>query len=105
MEVAGAASGAEALRIAGRSNPHLVLLDLGLPSMDGYEVAARLRGDLGLVNTRIVALTGWGTEQDKARTTAAGFDAHLTKPVSPERLLCAIDEWLSACAGPKSSCD
>ena len=93
--VRGAADGPEALRIAAGWTPELVLLDLGMPGMDGYEVAARLRGDLGLSGTRIVALTGWGTAQDRARTRAAGFDAHLTKPVVPERLLQLIDEWMS----------
>ncbi|KQM79682.1 ATP-binding protein [Xylophilus sp. Leaf220] len=92
--VRGAADGPEALRIAGGWTPDLVLLDLGMPAMDGYEVAARLRGEPGLAGTRIVALTGWGTEQDRARTRAAGFDDHLTKPVVPERLLERIDEWM-----------
>jgi len=92
--VLGVPDGPAALRVAGEWQPDLALLDLGLPSMDGYEVAARLRSDLGLTDTRIVALTGWGTEQDRARTTAAGFDAHLTKPVAPERLLQLIDDLL-----------
>lgn len=98
-EVIGVADGAEALRVARGWKPGLVLLDLGLPSMDGHEVAARLRGDLGFVDVPIVALTGWGSPQDKARTTAAGFDAHLTKPVTAERLLRVIDEWLGPAAG------
>ncbi|RZL61542.1 MAG: response regulator, partial [Variovorax sp.] len=93
--VRGAADGPEALSLAGDWPPDLVLLDLGLPQMDGYQVAARLRGDLGLTRTRLVALTGWGSAQDKARTQAAGFDAHLTKPVNPEELLRAIAGWLA----------
>ena len=92
--VLGVADGPAALRVAGAWTPDLALLDLGLPLMDGYELAARLRSDLGLENTRIVALTGWGTEQDRARTTAAGFDAHLTKPVMPETLLALIGDLL-----------
>ncbi|RYY82537.1 MAG: response regulator, partial [Comamonadaceae bacterium] len=86
-DVTGVADGREAVRVAGQWGPDLVLLDLGLPLMDGYEVAARLRSDPVLARTRIVALTGWGTAQDRARTAAAGFDAHLTKPIAPERLL------------------
>ncbi|GKT25643.1 ATP-binding protein [Acidovorax sp. SUPP3334] len=93
--VMGAASGPEALRIASDWKPDLVLLDLGMPSMDGYEVAARLRGDPATAGTRIVALSGWGTRQDRARTAAAGFDAHLTKPVEPQDLLDRIAEWMS----------
>jgi PAS domain S-box-containing protein len=91
--VLGVAGGEEALRVVHDWRPDLVLLDLGMPIMDGYEVAARLRGDPRLEGLRIVALTGWGTQQDQARTAAAGFDAHLTKPVAPERLLGLISEW------------
>jgi signal transduction histidine kinase/CheY-like chemotaxis protein len=94
--VRGAASGAEALRIAAEWTPDVVLLDLGLPLMDGYEVAARLRGDLGLVRTSIVALTGWGAQRDREKTAAAGFDAHLAKPVAPERLLRLLEQWIGA---------
>ncbi|MDA8447413.1 hybrid sensor histidine kinase/response regulator [Paracidovorax valerianellae] len=93
--VMGAPGGLEALRIASEWKPDLVLLDLGMPLMDGYEVAARLRGDPATAGTRIVALSGWGTQQDRAKTTAAGFDAHLTKPVEPEELLNRIGEWMS----------
>jgi PAS domain S-box-containing protein len=93
----GFADGPAALRVAKGWQPDLALLDLGLPLMDGYEIAARLRDDLGLKDTRLVALTGWGTEQDRAKTTAAGFDAHLTKPVKPERLLDLIDDLLMPC--------
>jgi PAS domain S-box-containing protein len=93
--VVGAADGHEALRIAATWKPDVVLLDLGLPLMDGYEVAARLRNDLGLATSRLVALTGWGTQRDRERTAAAGFDAHLIKPVPPERLLRLLGEWMS----------
>lgn len=92
--VIGVANGPEALRTARDWKPDLVLLDLGLPSMDGYEVAARLRGDLGLVRMPIVALTGWGNRQDRERTAASGFNAHLTKPVQAEHLIHVIDHWL-----------
>jgi PAS domain S-box-containing protein len=92
--VIGAADGHEALRVASSWKPDLVLLDLGLPAMDGYEVAARLRGDPTLANMRIVALTGWGTQKDKAKTTAAGFDGHLTKPVAPEQLMQLLSRWI-----------
>ena len=94
--VAGAADGPAALRLAGEWKPELVLLDLGLPGMNGYEVAARLRDDSGLQGMHIVALTGWGTQQDRAKTAAGGFDAHITKPVAPARLLELVAGWLQA---------
>jgi CheY-like chemotaxis protein len=101
--VVGAADGAEALRAVRHWTPDLVLLDLGLPAMDGYEVATRLRGALGLASLPVIALTGWGSQQDRARTAAAGFNAHLTKPVRPEQLLQVIDEWMTQLdAVPKS---
>jgi PAS domain S-box-containing protein len=83
-------SGPEALNAAADFHPEVVFLDIGLPGMNGYEVAQRLRAELGLTATLLVALTGWGTEEDKNRARRAGFDFHLTKPVevsSVEQLL------------------
>ncbi|RYF69849.1 MAG: GAF domain-containing sensor histidine kinase, partial [Comamonadaceae bacterium] len=93
-DVRGFAEGPGALRSARDWAPDLVLLDLGLPVMDGYEIARRLRSEPALSETRIVALTGWGSPQDRQKTQAAGFSAHLTKPVSPEQLLRAIHAWM-----------
>ncbi|MFT3700020.1 MAG: ATP-binding protein [Kofleriaceae bacterium] len=72
--------GPEALRIAADYKPDIALLDIGLPVMDGYELAGRMRGVLDRV--KLVALTGYGTEADRARSKQAGFDVHLVKPVS-----------------------
>jgi CheY-like chemotaxis protein len=58
----------------------VVFLDLGMPGMSGYEVAARIRQDPRYAGVKLVALTGWGGAQDRERTAAAGFDVHLTKP-------------------------
>jgi CheY-like chemotaxis protein len=58
-----------------------VLLDIGLPEIDGYEVARRIRAIPDLADVRLVALTGYGQAEDKRRTEAAGFDSHLVKPV------------------------
>ncbi len=74
--------GHAALRTAVRFQPEALLCDLGMPGMDGYEVARRLRQDKRFADTLLVALTGWGTEHDKERSRAAGFDEHLTKPTS-----------------------
>ena len=74
-------SGPEALLAAGPFHPEVVFLDIGLPGMNGYEVAARLRAEPSLSGTVLVALTGWGSEENKRRSSEAGFDLHLTKPV------------------------
>ena len=77
--------GIKALQLASDLAPDLILLDLGLPDMDGFEVARRLRR---LVNRtpRLVALTGYGADADKRRTSEAGFNEHVVKPVAPEML-------------------
>jgi CheY-like chemotaxis protein len=80
-EVVVAPDGPAALRAAGAQPPRVVLLDIGLPGMDGYEVARRLRHQPGLGQTILVALTGWGQEEDRRRSQEAGFDHHLVKPV------------------------
>jgi CheY-like chemotaxis protein len=73
--------GAAALAALDSFRPHLVLLDLGMPGLDGYDVARWMRQRESHAGTRIVALTGWGDAAERARTLAAGFDAHLVKPV------------------------
>ncbi len=85
VEVAG--DGPSALRIADSMEPQLVLLDIGLPGMDGYQVAAALRAsDPRTAATRVVAVSGYGQARDRERSRDAGFDAHLTKPVDIARL-------------------
>jgi PAS domain S-box-containing protein len=80
----------DALADAPRFRPDVILLDIGLPEMDGYEVAKTLRTMLELKGTRIVALSGYGTCEDRQRAQAAGFDDHLVKPVEFESLLLAL---------------
>jgi CheY-like chemotaxis protein len=70
--------------------PSAAVLDIGLPGTDGYELARRLRSDARTREMRLVALTGWGQDGDRARARDAGFDAHLTKPADPDRILAAI---------------
>ena len=82
----GVATGEEAMLAVSHDPPDLVLLDLGLPGMDGYEVARRLRATYSAEQLTIIALTGWGAAQDRARTHAAGVDEHLTKPIEPSHL-------------------
>jgi len=78
--------GRQALRMLPSLMPDVVFLDLGMPGMSGYEVAAAIRQDARLAGIRLVALTGWGGEADRARTSAAGFDEHLTKPATVEAI-------------------
>jgi two-component system, chemotaxis family, CheB/CheR fusion protein len=66
--------------------PDLVFLDLGLPELDGYDVARQLRQRPGLEGVVLVAMTGYGQESDRERSKTAGFDHHLVKPVDPQRL-------------------
>ena len=81
--------------------PEIVLLDIGLPEMDGYEVARRLRSGDRPFQGRLVALTGYGQERDVRKAHDAGFDAHLTKPVEPETLL-ELLERLAAASRPRA---
>ncbi len=84
-EVHAAATGAEGIEIAMRERPDIVLLDIGLPDLDGFYVGRELRQRLGAA-VRLVALTGYGQPQERKRTREAGFDAHVVKPVEPAAL-------------------
>lgn len=78
--------GMAAIEAARRYHPDAILLDLGMPGMDGFEVARRLRQEPGLQKALLIALTGWGQAEDRQRTREAGFDHHLVKPVDPQVL-------------------
>ncbi len=80
-ETAPVYSAPEALERAAAFKPDVVLLDIGLPGMDGYEVAQKMRELPGLRDVRLVAVTGYGRSDDRLRARDAGFDEHLTKPV------------------------
>jgi CheY-like chemotaxis protein len=95
-EVAVAHDGTSALAIASTFAPDAALLDIGLPGMDGHELAQRLRELLPARPPRLVALTGYGQEGDRERSRAAGFEAHLVKPVDLEAILA----FLAAGIGP-----
>ncbi len=90
LECEGAATevaydGASGIALARQKNPHVILLDIGMPDMDGYDTCRAIR-QLPGQNALIIALTGWGQEEVKQRALQAGFDAHLTKPVEPDKL-------------------
>jgi len=91
-EVRTANSGAAALSAADVFHPQLVLLDIGLPDMDGYEVARRLRMQRWAAHALLVAVTGWGNETDRLRSREAGFDHHLVKPVDYGAVTRLLDE-------------
>ena len=80
-------TGPDGLEMAKTEHPAIVLCDIGLPGMDGYEVAAALRRNAETAATRLIAVTGYGREEDRRRALEAGFDAHLVKPVNPDVLL------------------
>lgn len=93
-EVTVVHDGPEALRAALRLTPPLILLDIGLPGLDGYELARRLRDDPRTRGARLAAITGYGQPKDVERSRAAGFDRHFTKPVDIQQLM----DWLAATA-------
>ncbi|MDI1447799.1 PAS domain S-box protein [Polyangium sp. 6x1] len=88
--------GPSTLEIAAAFLPEVVLLDIGLPGIDGYEVARRLRAQRETRAALLIALTGYGQEEDRRRARRAGFDHHLTKPVDHDRLLSLIDTMAAA---------
>lgn len=85
-EVEIAHDGPSALKTAEHFLPDLILLDIGLPRMDGYEVARRLRENTGFSSATLVAVTGYGQDEDKQRSLAAGFNEHVVKPIELEKL-------------------
>jgi signal transduction histidine kinase/ActR/RegA family two-component response regulator len=87
-------NGEEALLTASRFRPHAVFLDIGMPGMSGYEVAGRIRAADWGRDVLLVATTGWGQSEDKRRAMAAGFDLHLTKPISPDAVAKLLAERL-----------
>jgi CheY-like chemotaxis protein len=83
-------SGAQGLSLAKEWVPDVVLCDIGLPGMNGWELARTLRQLPALANTRLIALTAYGSEADRLRSIDAGFEKHLVKPVDPEVLFDAL---------------
>jgi CheY-like chemotaxis protein len=90
-----AADGGSALTLASEVHPTLALLDIGLPEMDGYELARRLRELEGLASVKLVAVSGYVLESDRARSAGAGFDDHLVKPVTMEAIHSMLERFAS----------
>ena len=91
-EVETAASGTDGVQAARAFHPEVVLCDLGLPGMTGYEVATALRKDPSTSSAKLIAVTGYGRDEDRRRSKEAGFDLHLTKPVDPAQLKALLKE-------------
>ena len=82
--------GEEAVHAAATLRPDIVLLDIGMPRVNGYEAARRIRQAPWGASMTLIAATGWGQQHDKALARDAGFDHHLTKPIEPDRLRALI---------------
>jgi CheY-like chemotaxis protein len=91
-QVHPAPEGQAGVELAAAVAPDVVLIDVGLPGLDGYEVARRIRAACEARSMLLVALTGYGQPQDRQRALDAGFDVHLTKPVAPEQLAAVITQ-------------
>jgi signal transduction histidine kinase len=89
-EVHGAADGEQALKVAEALHPDVMILDIGMPHLNGHEVAARIRASEWGRRALLIALTGWGQSHDQERARVAGFDHHCTKPVDIEQLLALV---------------
>jgi CheY-like chemotaxis protein len=95
-EARAAHDGVEALGLAAKFRPDLILLDIGMPRLNGYDTARRVRAEAWGRGVVLVALTGWGQEEDRRKSQEAGFDAHMTKPIEPaalEKLLAGLRSY------------
>jgi CheY-like chemotaxis protein len=98
-DVRHARDGLEALEVARTFKPDVVLMDLGMPNLDGYEAARRIRQEPWGKAVLLIATTGWGQEEDRRRTAVAGFDRHLVKPVSMSAVQAALSSPAISQAG------
>jgi CheY-like chemotaxis protein len=92
-DVRTAADGPSALQLVQTFTPEIAFLDIGLPEMDGYELAQRLRSVPGLADTPFVAVTGYAQDDDRRRALANGFTEHLAKPLTPDRVIECIKDF------------
>jgi DNA-binding response OmpR family regulator len=95
-DVQNAFDGLESIEVAERFMPHAVLLDIGMPRMNGYEVARELRTRDWGADLLLIAVTGWGQDEQRKLTAEAGFDHHFVKPVHPRDLKPVIDAHMQA---------
>ena len=98
-------SGKDALELGSREHPNVVILDIGMPDMTGYDAARRIRREAWGRQVLLVAVTGWGQEDDKEKARAAGFDQHLTKPIDPDHLERVLTAFLASDKGRRIHAD
>jgi CheY-like chemotaxis protein len=91
-----ARDGAEGLAVAAQTRPDLIVMDLQMPVMDGYEAAARLKADPGLARIPLVAVTAYAMVGDQERILQRGFDGYLTKPIDPEVFVSELERHLAS---------
>jgi CheY-like chemotaxis protein len=91
-----ARDGAEGVAVAAQARPDLVVMDLQMPVMDGYEAAARFKADPGLARIPVVAVTAYAMVGDQERILQRGFDGYLTKPIDPEVFVSELEKHLAA---------
>jgi len=96
-EVQIAHDGPRAIEMALRQRPDFVLLDIGLPGMDGYEVAVRLRQEASCQDAVLIAISGYGRSEDRQRSREAGIDHHLIKPIDHHELLALLAQRVASC--------
>jgi DNA-binding response OmpR family regulator len=99
--VAIAHDGDAALQAAAEAAPEIAFLDIGMPGLNGYQLAARLRADAATRGVHLVAVTGWGQESDKVRARDAGFDHHLVKPLDFGDVLKLLASLPASSGGPR----
>jgi CheY-like chemotaxis protein/two-component sensor histidine kinase len=95
-EIHTAYDGAAAVRVAGEFRPQVVLLDIGLPKLNGYEACRRIRQEPWGKSIIVIAVTGWGQDEDKRKADEAGFDRHMVKPVDPRSLITLLSTLSAA---------
>ena len=101
-DVRSAQDGDTALKIVEEFLPEVVLLDIGLPKMDGFEVIRRLHAPMDGAQPAVIAVTGYGHAEDRRRTKEAGFDHHLTKPVDPREVMAIVASFGNISRGPST---
>jgi CheY-like chemotaxis protein len=90
-----ATSGADGIRLARERRPELILMDIQMPEMDGYEVTRKIRSDPAMKGSRVVAVTAFAMEGDKQRIMDSGFDGYISKPIVPETFVDEVEAYLS----------
>lgn len=99
-EVIAACDGAEALQKIGDTRPDLALLDIQMPTLDGFTVLHRIRQDARFANLPVIALTAYAMKEDREKSLRAGFDAHLSKPLNVSALRAQIEHYLASQSQP-----